>query len=50
LEAECKRPESPFLLVEERRSERLFADSDQTGVKGAYFELILVIKDSFEPF
>jgi hypothetical protein len=50
LESECKRPDSPFLLIEERVSERLFSDSAETRVSGAYFQLIAVIKESFEAF
>lgn len=50
LEADCKRADSPFLQVEERVSEKLFSDEAETKVSGGYYQLIVVIKDSFAPF
>jgi type IV pilus assembly protein PilM len=50
-ESECNQPDSPFLKYDTMATkENLFADSAETGVKGAYFDVKLIVRDSFGPF
>jgi len=51
-QAEFARPDSPFMPPKNKQlsTEKLFVDSDETGVAGAYFEINLGIKEAFGPF
>jgi len=51
IDEECRRPDSPFEKFDERSyREHRFSDSAETGVEGAYFDMKILIKDTFEPF
>lgn len=55
IEAELERPDSPFLKParpEEGKSEELFKprDTDEQGVTGGYFRVVMHVKDTFRPF
>jgi type IV pilus assembly protein PilM len=55
LEAEYARTDSPspFMASDSSKpwwKEEIFKDADKTGVKGAYFDVTLTIKENFDPF
>jgi hypothetical protein len=51
IDEECRRPDSPFEKFDERSyREHRFADSAESGVEGAYFDMKILVKDTFEPF
>ena len=53
IDAEYARADSPFeppKTREESAKEERFRDSDESGVTGAYYKVIMRVKDSFEPF
>lgn len=48
---DCQKPESPFQKVDTTSSaEHRIADSEQTGVKGGYWDFKILLKDSYQPF
>ncbi|GAB4136496.1 MAG: hypothetical protein Fur0037_01090 [Planctomycetota bacterium] len=48
---ECARADSPFLAFDENSfRENVFADKDETGVEGAYYDIRIDVKPQFEPF
>ena len=50
-EAECNQPDSPFLKYDTLATkETLFSDTAETGVKGAYFDVKVIVRESFSPF
>lgn len=53
IEAELQRADSPFEAperTEDRKDELLFSDTNQSGVSGAYYKVVMHVKDSFPPF
>ncbi len=53
IEAEIQKADSPFELPEksdERKDEELFRDAEKSGVAGAYFRVVLHVRDVFLPF
>lgn len=51
IDEECRRPDSPFEKFDERSyREHRFSDSAESGVEGAYFDMKVLVKDSFAPF
>ena len=53
IDAELERADSPFekpKRAEEGKSEEPFRDSKETGVDGAFFRVVLHVKESFRPF
>lgn len=53
LQDDCRKPDSPFLELETKApnfKEHLFADREEAGVEGAYFDMRIKIKEQFEPF
>lgn len=51
VDEECRRPDSPFEKWDETSfKEYRFVDSETTGVEGAYFDMRILVKDSFLPF
>ena len=53
LDAELDRADSPFerpKRPDEGKSEEMFRDSKESGVTGAYYRVVLHVKDTFRPF
>jgi type IV pilus assembly protein PilM len=51
IEAECKLPDSPFSRIDALAThENPFADAAESGIKGTYFDMKIMIKDSFNAF
>jgi Tfp pilus assembly PilM family ATPase len=53
IDADCEKPDSPFEPLhrgDDGAKETLFSDSAESGVRGAYFKVLIRIKDSFRPF
>ena len=54
IDAELQKTDSPFVLppkIDDRKDEDLFKDADKAGgMPGAYFRVLLHVKDSFRPF
>src|SRR5262249_50246582 len=50
-EAECKLPDSPFSRVDALATrDDPFADAAETGIRGSYFAMKIMIKDQFNAF
>lgn len=53
IDAELAKPDSPFeraKAARENNPEERFRDSEESGVRGAYYRVTLNLKDPFEPF
>lgn len=51
IDEECRRPDSPFEKFDERSyREHRFSDSAESGIEGAYFDMRILVKDTFPPF
>ena len=53
IDADCGKPDSPFEPLhrnDDGAKEELFRDTAESGVSGAYFKVMIRIKDSFKPF
>jgi hypothetical protein len=51
IDEECRRPDSPFEKFDERSyREHRFSDSAESGIEGAYFDMKILVKDTFPPF
>ncbi|MGE3173941.1 MAG: hypothetical protein AB7O97_15050 [Planctomycetota bacterium] len=51
IENECQRPDSPFQEIDTRvGGDRPFKDGAEKGIGGAYYDIKIHIKESFDPF
>ncbi|HZN37733.1 MAG TPA: pilus assembly protein PilM [Planctomycetota bacterium] len=53
IDEDCAKPDSPFEPLhknDDGAKETLFSDTAESGVTGAYFKVLIRIKDSFRPF